>query len=439
MIYFGKNMYLILLVGTNPLPNYVTALFLKDEVIKIFLVYSDDNSNQKGTQDIASWLKEGLIHRGFVAKSIELIPLENASSAGTIWMNLEALLLPRLFPRRSAHLNYTGGTKTMAVHVHAWLTKQAREEIVTEAVFSYLDARSNQLVFDGGVRTASGDLRNVAGTKIEKIDDLLQLHGYERKSTQETPFPEALRILKGIVEDGAISDFMKWKNQFRILFYQDEKVIEGRDKLLKHFAKQKTQDAVEGFNQSLEEISFARPLLKAFPDSIIRDDDYLWIPDENVTNSEISKRIVKPISGFLGGKWLEQYVLTVIKALAIENGLTSDQYGLSLEACKPKCKNFELDIFVLRGYQLIGISITTAGLEKCKNKAFEVVHRVQQIGGDESRSVLIGKLDDRQVTDMFEDISFLMTGTNEDHFKVIGVNQWKESLLKEELRRFIWQ
>jgi hypothetical protein len=44
-----------------------------------------------------------------------------------------------------------------------------------------------------------------------------------------------------------------------------------------------------------------------------------------------------------------------------------------------------------------------------------------------------------EVNDMIQDISFLMTGTNEDHFKVISMDQWKESLLTEELRRFIWQ
>lgn len=431
-------MHLILLVGTNPLPNYVTALFLRDEIIKIFLVHSDNNSNQKGTQEIASWLKDGIICKGFAAKNIELIPLEDASSAEAIKMNLESLLLPKLIPRTSVHLNYTGGTKTMAVHVHAWLTKQAGEGVVTEAVFSYLDARTHQLLYDGGICSASGDLRDKEKTRIEKIDDLLRLHGYKKKASPERHFDKALEILKQMVENNEISDFMKWKEQFRILFYQNGKVIEGREKLLDHFEKPEIRKAVDSFNQTLLEKPFARPLLKAFPDSIIGEDDHLWVPDKNVTNDLIRKKVINPIGEFLDGKWLEHYVLSVIEKLAIENGLSNDEYGISLKAYKTNCKNFELDIFILRGYQLTGISITTAGLEKCKNKAFEVVHRVQQIGGDESRSILIGKLNDEQADAMFKDISFLMTGTNEDHFKVIGVNQWKESLLKEELRRFIW-
>ena len=163
------------------------------------------------------------------------------------------------------------------------------------------------------------------------------------------------------------------------------------------------------------------------------------MPDDQATNNDIKNRFCVSVE-YLDGKWFEDHVFEVVDELAKDKGFIKDrQYGLSLKARKPNSKEFELDIFVLRGYQLIGISITTAGQQECKLKAFEVMHRIQQIGGDESRGILIGMLNDDQVKEMQMDISFLMTGANEEHFKAIGVDNWKKAKLKEELRRFIWQ
>ncbi|MGC8651581.1 MAG: DUF1887 domain-containing protein, partial [Minisyncoccia bacterium] len=67
-----------------------------------------------------------------------------------------------------------------------------------------------------------------------------------------------------------------------------------------------------------------------------------------------------------------------------------EHLGISLKAQKRNSPNFELDIFLINGYQLIGISLTTSTRQgECKLKGFEVIHRVKQIGGDESKAILI--------------------------------------------------
>ena len=45
---------------------------------------------------------------------------------------------------------------------------------------------------------------------------------------------------------------------------------------------------------------------------------------------------------------------------------------------------------LVKGYQLIGISCTTANEKKlCKSKGFEIILRARQIGGDEGKAILI--------------------------------------------------
>ncbi|SHF27274.1 hypothetical protein SAMN02745195_02252 [Thermoanaerobacter uzonensis DSM 18761] len=85
------------------------------------------------------------------------------------------------------------------------------------------------------------------------------------------------------------------------------------------------------------------------------------------------------------------------------------------------------------GYQLIGISLTTSTRQgECKLKGFEVIHRVRQIGGDESKAILITGLkkeykedSNRGTKKLQEDLSFV-TGTAEDKIVVFGVDDWAD-------------
>ncbi len=53
-------------------------------------------------------------------------------------------------------------------------------------------------------------------------------------------------------------------------------------------------------------------------------------------------------------------------------------------------KNFELDVVLLLGYQLVVISCTTQDHEReIKLKAMEATHRAQQIGGDEAKTIVV--------------------------------------------------
>ena len=100
--------HLFLLIGTNPLPNYVSARLLARDPQRttIWFVHSKDTAKEHDT------LQKSLQTEGF--QSFQSIEVDEASSID-IYNQIQQRA-------RSLHgvigLNYTGGTKAMAVHAY---------------------------------------------------------------------------------------------------------------------------------------------------------------------------------------------------------------------------------------------------------------------------------------------------------------------------------
>jgi hypothetical protein len=78
-------------------------------------------------------------------------------------------------------------------------------------------------------------------------------------------------------------------------------------------------------------------------------------------------------------------------------------------------KDFELDVAAVLGYQLIAISCTNAKTQNiCKDKAFEVLHRAEQLGGDLARSVLLCRLPTPGVRELTSDLEHNVGRVAED-------------------------
>lgn len=181
---------LVLLVGTNPLPNYVVANFFcarNHNLKRIWLIQSEKKDNQEGTVKLADWLVEVLENEcsEIKKKGIEFkrTSISEIGSANEIINEIESNVVAKYRSRTDKsgmHLNYTGGTKAMSVHVYRTLEKQLGDS----CTFSYLDARGFQLVFDNGDK--SDDLRELVSISIE---NLFRLHGsekYEEKKVECT-------------------------------------------------------------------------------------------------------------------------------------------------------------------------------------------------------------------------------------------------------------
>jgi len=445
-----SNKVLVLMVGTNPLPNYVVGSYLKENYDKFVLIYSGKNKdiNQSSTADYADKLKK---HLNLDNNNCTLLPLSNVSNPNAIRDDLK-----EKFPKDNVdevHLNYTGGTKTMAVHVYNFLKEEFPKDKFNA---SYLDARTNELIYDDN-RKGSVNLKDEIKIDID-IKTLLSIHLYNIKKLEvydtytykqkfANNFDDISEKIKNAINNDSGKKFIEWvDNTFRKIFKRENRFLENNEEFQQHvrtlndsnpslivkfnklseeIAKFKEQDKLDDeSSQSIKDVSFIWDILNAFPEDkkILKNNGF---PD-CIEDIEDIKYTVK----FLDGMWLEWYVYNEIRSKLWEKGLQEGKhFGISLEAKKEnssKSPNFELDIFIINGYQLVGLSITTSDNQgACKLKGFEVIHRVRQIGGDESEAILITGMEPSKKDALQEDLSF-MTGTAEDKIVVFGVDDWAD-------------
>lgn len=175
--------HLILLIGTNPLPNFVVAEYFLNQypiIQTIWLIHSEENALQAGTNEQAGNLEKLLRKRWEQKKQhaalqfpLEKISLSDVSNAKRIRSDLQKMW-SKLGNAPSMHLNYTGGTKTMSTHVYVALKEaDAHKQRVS---CSYLDARNFRLIDD-----EQGILVHDLRKEVQlSFDELIALHGFKR-------------------------------------------------------------------------------------------------------------------------------------------------------------------------------------------------------------------------------------------------------------------
>jgi hypothetical protein len=157
---------LILLVGSNTLPNYIAARILKPKQ-SILLLYTGKTIEPKDR--LKAVLKD-------VMPSVEICQrciLKDGTVANEV-MN-SCLNLPP-----DSHLHYSGGTKVMAAHARMALREQ-NQDGSDNVKASYLDERAGVLLYDDGYRIELAS-QNLGLT----LDLILRLHGIEGKPSKST-------------------------------------------------------------------------------------------------------------------------------------------------------------------------------------------------------------------------------------------------------------
>lgn len=191
---------LMLLVGTNPLPNYVVAKYFiqKNEDLNcIWLLCSEEQESidQNSTQEIGERIKDVLRHE-FCNRDLEFqfISIGDIGSARHIYYTIRNNIKDLTVGDRTFHLNYTGGTKTMAVHTYRTLEKLFK----SNCTFSYLDGREHKIKFDD-CSLKSDDLRLEISISLE---NLLDLHGHkEDPSKGKKDFSHAVTKFREIAKE----------------------------------------------------------------------------------------------------------------------------------------------------------------------------------------------------------------------------------------------
>jgi CRISPR-associated protein (Cas_Cas02710) len=354
---------LILLVGANPLPNYLAACALRPR--RIALVHSE------ATRAAKDRLKEKLKQKlGDTACFEDPDPfVEDAACATTVKRAIDPLFRRGGDPG-DVLLNYTGGTKVMAAHARmAFLESGGKPEHA-----SYVDEGGTEqqprLRFDSGHSKLIADYADVP-LDLRTILDLHDITHEPRHSKQPAPTAQDAReILCKVLRDVPLA---------AALYCERERL---EDKEYKNPSK-----AVSApFQASRYGLTLS---VNAFP------------TDEQL--SGLSRRECeswfKQWYKFIGGEWLEEWVAEQVLALAPELDIDPRQHvSVGFDAFRggSKDKQLEIDVAVVRGHRSYFISCTTDATKTiCKSKLFEIAVRSRQLGGDLARAALVCLADDR--------------------------------------------
>ncbi|MCP2727173.1 Card1-like endonuclease domain-containing protein [Limnofasciculus baicalensis] len=361
--------HLFLLIGENPLPNYVAARLLLNNGGTPYLVYTS------GTDKSAKRLQTILKNEPIGLKEAQLVALNDyESDAYHIQKEIRDKL--NTITNGTIGLNYTGGTKAMAVHAYRTVFSEC-----PDTVFSYLDPRRLEMCIDreNAPRIPIKVKPALVPVKLAKI---FQIHGWMWKDKSEPidkpELPEAAKAFAAFHNNGELVNLWRdWCNEVLRKVARDEKD--------KNKWKKETK-LTELSTLSIEKLKSKEGIMS----NLI----HLGVVGEDLSLQAIKEKGLQSLEAackWLDGEWLEHYVLQQVQEipedLSIHDSATSFWIRNPID---PKNTKFQFDVAFMRGYQLFAISCTTiARKSDCKLKLFEAYIRARQLGGDEARVALV--------------------------------------------------
>ncbi|WP_204101929.1 MULTISPECIES: DUF1887 family CARF protein [Spirulina sp. CCY15215] len=361
--------HLFLLIGENPLPNYVAAKLLLNKGGFLYLVHTS------GTNAQAIRLRKILDREIEDYQPSQLVSLEDYDSDA---YRIQRKILEQVESLKDGKvgMNYTGGTKAMAVHAYRAML-QATQNKGQEAVFSYLDPRRLEMCID---REDGDRIRIKIEPKTLSVDlkIVFELHAWSLVSKpSETP-----------IHPSAAEKFAK--------FHAREDYGKHWRKWCDNTLRDLTKSKKGGWPASEQELKQVEPLeldsLESYSD-IKSALSCLGVTENTLSiqslNGQEFKKL-KHICKWLDGEWLEHYVLHKIKEISNEKEIHDSAVSFNMAVAGSKENKFEFDVAFMRGYQLFAISCTADSTKHlCKQKLFEAYIRARQLGGDEARVALV--------------------------------------------------
>lgn len=370
--------HLFLLIGENPLPNYVAAKLLLAKGGTPHFIYTTN------TEETAKRLATILQNESL--KPAKLRSLEDGESDAFLIQDVVQKELDTITNGKIG-INYTGGTKTMAVHAYRSLHYEKQGNSYQERQniqFSYLDPRHLEMCIEEG--------NNLTRVKIEphsiKVDlaEIFQIHGWawlDKSKPIEVPeFPEAAKAFANFHTDGnLVKEWRNWCNN----------VLRENARNLKDKNKWKEEKELQPLVLPIETVVSNESIKLAL--------EVVGVKDNTLPLRKLGFSSLREACKWLDGEWLEHYVLAEVQAIpstyAIHESASSFWIRNPNNAKQTK---FQFDVAFMRGYQLFAISCTTIdGKSDCKSKLFEAYIRARQLGGDEARIALVCCVDPKGV------------------------------------------
>lgn len=373
--------HLFLLIGENPLPNYVAAKLLVNKGGTVYLVHTTD------TRETAKNLKIILIEEDNKFKDVELISLGDYESDAHYISTEIGKTLTKL-SHGIIGLNYTGGTKAMSAHSYRTLFYEEIQENNgnnkkykqrENIIFTYLDPRKLEMCIDR--ENGERERIKIKPTILEvDLVKLFKLHSLNLDNTpeKEAKLPNLARVIANLLSDKITRK--SWFDEF----YQEVRK-QGRRTKPNGSTDWRCETQLMEISVSIENLP--EEIVTAFKKENFLIDNKLSLKQVKNTNSFAK---LKNFCEWLDGLWLEHYVLEEVEKISVEQFI-KENYGMTFKIPLEGTKDgFEFDIAFTRGYQLFAISCTTSSDRKlCKSKLFEAYLRARQMGGDEARVILV--------------------------------------------------
>jgi len=381
--------YLLLLMGSNPLPNYVSSAYLLDSArddldplpLPGTVIFLHSSQTLPFAENAITLLQRNYPSTHFVKYNL------NADQFDPKEINSAVQSIISIEDCESFHFNYTGGTKPMSAH--SLLTVGLSD--LSNIIISYTDPMGCRLIVnDLDYNVSTYPVQNDLRYKIDmSFEDIRSLHGITRGNTGRTT-PNDLDILAESLGPRIASKFSRNVkepiktlckinvNQNGKIFYKGSEVPNFRQlfQIIENEMVSLQQKYQIEYNPETKNISFS----------------------DNVTTTNIENIDPSVFIGFITGKWLEHLVfkkLSQLKDNGNITGITDIRMGAEPQYQDRPC---ELDVVVMKGYQLFLISCTTSQeIKTIKQKAFEALYRAEQFGGEHAQVIVVSLMYNRQV------------------------------------------
>ncbi|MDX2043166.1 MAG: hypothetical protein SF097_18240 [Acidobacteriota bacterium] len=422
--------HLMLLVGTNPLPNWVVAQLLARPGGTVYLV-ATSGVKETRLRLIEALEKDPRLSPFDNKLKVEFTEITNEENHGTpddirasdVQRQVKALLEhahaadAKRGVAGSYGLNYTGGTKMMAVHAY-----QAFKEFFKKAdpqpSLSYLDARSLTLKFDQPASLAEIKLTEVSQYPQLQIglETLFGLHGeIWQPPHQQTAIATA--AAQGLIAMHSHFAGQKcwrdWCGGLKVTYGRHKVTKKVGEVNLSNLDRRDWQQIVSKLNgETLPTLSRwetdlknhreIRKLVQAQQANVTNKlvDGYRqFLNGLNAAEGDTLKDAAQKSGAFadslllakwLDGLWLEHYTFDQFRQNQTQNETNPNGLAINVESVNAQGRKFEADVIVLRGYQLFYCSCYAGGdPATAKRKLFEAMIRAEQLGGEEAKVALI--------------------------------------------------
>lgn len=353
---YRKADVLIVIMGTNPFPNIVSAATRVRTDGYIFCICSEDTAGEPYKK-----FKKLLEKKGFKEKHIKKYSLTKEEiDVENIQYKIKNMLIEILRITQGdilIELNYTCGKKIMSSVVYDVIKNMDFKDVGRNIKINltYIDAERELMYVEqlGGEKTS---------VRLCDLEESFELNIVDVIKTYNTEIEEVIEEPKYKMLSNKLGEMFE-----NISREEHIKLIKAKKNLTKERENEKI--FIKELKATLEDFNLP-----------------VSMEDINSSGFKSDKKIKEY---FEGSKWFEEYILSKLLPLKEEKIIEGLVANVERKPVHNE-KRFEVDIVLYKRYKMYAISLTTTNkLNTATQKLYEIFQRSTDLAGDETEKSLI--------------------------------------------------